>query len=90
LEKSRITFQLSIERNYHIFYQIMTPAYPRYWEITQLGQDPNPADYFFIAQGVLTVAGMDDKEEMTNTDVALDTLGFGQGEFLDQGENLKN
>ena len=30
----------------------------------ELGQNPNPGDYFFCAQGVLTVAGMDDKEEM--------------------------
>merc|ERR1712142_38190 len=31
-----------------------------------------------IAQGVLTVAGMDDAEEMRATDTALDTLGFSQ------------
>merc|ERR1719228_1838955 len=35
-----------------------------------------PGDYFYLAQGVLTVAGMDDAEEMVATDTALDTLGF--------------
>jgi len=80
LEKSRITFQLAIERNYHIFYQIMTKAYPHYWPMCALGDDPNPADYWFIAQGVLTVAGMDDAEEMRATDTAFDTLGFAQDE----------
>jgi len=78
LEKSRITFQLEIERNYHIFYQLMTDAYPKYWEMCLLGDKPFPGDYFFLAQGVLTVAGMDDAEEMRATDTALDTLGFSQ------------
>merc|ERR1711931_468477 len=78
LEKSRITFQLEIERNYHIFYQLMTDAYPKYWELCKLGDKPFPGDYFYIAQGVLTVAGMDDAEEMRATDTALDTLGFNQ------------
>ena len=78
LEKSRITFQLEIERNYHIFYQIMTDAYTHYWEMCLLGDKPFPGDYFFISQGVLTVAGMDDAEEMRATDTALDTLGFNQ------------
>ena len=80
MEKSRITFQLEIERNYHIFYQLMTDAYPKYWEMCLLGDKPHPGDYFFISQGVLTVAGMDDAEEMRATDTAFDTLGFSQPE----------
>ena len=64
LEKSRITFQLAIERNYHIFYQLMSERYPHYHEQFLLGKKPNPADFFFISQGVLTVQGIDDVEEM--------------------------
>merc|ERR1712002_1123494 len=80
LEKSRITFQLEIERNYHIFYQIMTDAYPHYHAMCGLSAKPDPGTFYFISQGVLTVAGMDDAEEMRATDTALDTLGFSQPE----------
>jgi len=78
LEKSRITFQLEIERNYHIFYQFMSPFNTKYHDMALLGQNPDPGLFFFISQGVLTVAGMDDKEEMQMTDEAFDTLGFSQ------------
>jgi len=80
LEKSRITFQLEIERNYHIFYQIMTDAYPKYHSMCGLAAKPDPGSFYFISQGVLTVAGMDDAEEMRATDMAFDTLGFSQPE----------
>jgi len=80
LEKSRITFQLEIERNYHIFYQIMTDAYPKYHSMCGLAAKPDPGAFYFISQGVLTVAGMDDAEEMRATDMAFDTLGFSQPE----------
>ena len=56
----------------------MTDAYPKYWELCKLGDKPFPGDYYFLAQGVLTVAGMDDAEEMRATDEALDILGFQQ------------
>ncbi|XP_052774021.1 myosin heavy chain, striated muscle-like isoform X10 [Mya arenaria] len=74
LEKSRVTFQQSAERNYHIFYQMLSPACPKYHETCLVS--PDPGLYNFINQGVLTVDGIDDVEEMKLTDEAFDVLGF--------------
>jgi myosin heavy chain 6/7 len=74
LEKNRVTFQLAQERNYHIFYQLLSPAIPSIHELI-LAQ-PDPALYGYINQGCLTVDGIDDVEEMNATDNAFDVLGF--------------
>ncbi|XP_045214005.2 myosin heavy chain, striated muscle-like isoform X1 [Mercenaria mercenaria] len=78
LEKSRVTYQQSAERNYHIFYQMLTPAFPKYHEMCLMS--PDPGLFSFINQGVLTVDGIDDVEEMKATDDAYDVLGFSQDE----------
>ena len=35
----------------------MTNAYPQYHAMCLLGAKPDPGSYYFISQGVLTVAG---------------------------------
>ncbi|XP_056602767.1 myosin heavy chain, fast skeletal muscle-like [Triplophysa dalaica] len=74
LEKSRVTFQLSDERGYHIFYQMMTNHKPELIEMTLL--TTNPYDFPMCSQGHITVASIDDKEELVATDTAIDILGF--------------
>ncbi|XP_066561740.1 myosin heavy chain, fast skeletal muscle [Amia ocellicauda] len=74
LEKSRVTFQLSDERSYHIFYQIMTNHKPEL--IDMLLITTNPYDFPMISQGQISVASIDDKEELVATDTAIDILGF--------------
>ncbi|XP_046579044.1 myosin heavy chain, striated muscle-like [Haliotis rubra] len=74
LEKSRVTYQQSVERNYHIFYQMLCGALPSVTE-TILAK-PDAGLFTFINQGVLTVNGIDDVEEMKMTDAAFDVLGF--------------
>ncbi|KAM3864174.1 myosin heavy chain, fast skeletal muscle-like [Diretmus argenteus] len=74
LEKSRVTFQLSEERSYHIFYQIMTGHKAELIEILLIST--NPYDFPMISQGQITVASIDDKEELMATDTAIDILGF--------------
>nr|XP_015194645.1 PREDICTED: myosin-7-like [Lepisosteus oculatus] len=78
LEKSRVTFQLKSERDYHIFYQILSQKKPELLEMLLITN--NPYDYTYISQGETTVASIDDAEELMATDSAFDVLGFTQEE----------
>ncbi|NXF78764.1 MYH6 protein, partial [Sclerurus mexicanus] len=70
LEKSRVIFQLKAERNYHIFYQILSNKKPELLEMLLVTS--NPYDYGYVSQGEVTVASIDDAEEL----LAFDVLGF--------------
>ncbi|KAM4624399.1 myosin-7-like isoform 2-T2 [Polymixia lowei] len=78
LEKSRVTYQLKAERDYHIFYQILSQQKPELLEMLLITN--NPYDYPFISQGETTVASINDSEELIATDDAFDVLGFTQEE----------
>uniref|UniRef100_A0A7N6FI90 Myosin-7 n=1 Tax=Anabas testudineus TaxID=64144 RepID=A0A7N6FI90_ANATE len=78
LEKSRVIFQLKAERDYHIFYQILSNKKPEVLEMLLITN--NPYDYAFISQGETQVASIDDAEELMATDNAFDVLGFTQEE----------
>ncbi|XP_038013043.1 myosin-3-like isoform X2 [Motacilla alba alba] len=80
LEKSRVTFQLKAERSYHIFYQILSNKKPELLEMLLV--TANPYDYPFISQGQISVASIDDQEELVATDAAIDTLGFSSDERM--------
>ncbi|XP_077044473.1 myosin-3-like isoform X2 [Agelaius phoeniceus] len=80
LEKSRVTFQLKAERSYHIFYQILSNKKPELLEMLLV--TANPYDYPFISQGQISVASIDDQEELLATDAAIDTLGFSPDERM--------
>ncbi|KAG8128967.1 hypothetical protein E2320_016372 [Naja naja] len=78
LEKSRVTFQLKAERSYHIFYQIMSNQKPELIEMLLIST--NPYDFLFVSQGEITVASINDQEELMATDSAIDILGFNSDE----------
>ncbi|XP_068593952.1 myosin-7-like [Cebidichthys violaceus] len=78
LEKSRVTFQLKAERDYHIFYQILSNKKPELLEMLLITN--NPYDYAFISQGETQVTSIDDAVELIATDDAFDVLGFTQEE----------
>ncbi|XP_060521427.1 myosin heavy chain, muscle isoform X46 [Cylas formicarius] len=81
LEKARVISQQSLERSYHIFYQIMSGSVPGVKEMCFLSNDLK--DYYYVAQGKLTIPNVDDGEEFTLTDQAFDILGFTQEEKND-------
>uniref|UniRef100_A0A0A9WS97 Myosin heavy chain, muscle n=2 Tax=Lygus hesperus TaxID=30085 RepID=A0A0A9WS97_LYGHE len=81
LEKARVISQQTLERSYHIFYQMMSGAVKGVKEYCLLSNNIN--DYNFVAQGKTSIAGVDDGEEMIITDQAFDILGFTKQEKED-------
>ncbi|KAL6426836.1 hypothetical protein ACFW04_009267 [Cataglyphis niger] len=78
LEKARVISQQSLERSYHIFYQMMSGSVKGLKDMCLLSN--NIHDYYFVSQGKTTIPGLDDGEELLVTDQAFDVLGFTQEE----------
>ncbi|XP_044596095.1 myosin heavy chain, muscle isoform X10 [Cotesia glomerata] len=78
LEKARVISQQTLERSYHIFYQMMSGSVKGLKEMCCLSD--NITDYYFVSQGKTTIPGVDDGEECQLTDQAFDVLGFTQQE----------
>ncbi|KXJ68998.1 hypothetical protein RP20_CCG000603 [Aedes albopictus] len=78
LEKARVISQQTLERSYHIFYQMMSGSVKGLKEMCFLSNDIY--DYHNVAQGKVTIPNVDDGEECRLTDEAFDILGFTQDE----------
>ncbi|KAJ7580993.1 myosin 5 [Mycena floridula] len=77
LERSRIVFQPTTERNYHIFYQLCAGVPLK--ERKELGLDTDINKFLFLKQGgpsSTPIAGVDDAEEFRSTQTALSTVGI--------------
>ncbi|XP_018057341.1 PREDICTED: myosin heavy chain, muscle isoform X24 [Atta colombica] len=78
LEKARVISQQTLERSYHIFYQMMSGSVKGLKDICLLSN--NIHDYVNVSQGKTTIPNVDDGEECLLTDQAFDVLGFTQEE----------
>merc|ERR1719494_1723586 len=81
LEKARVISQQSLERSYHIFYEMMSDKVSAIKPMCELSNDIY--DYHFVSQGKVTVPSIDDGEDMEFCDTAFNTLGFSQPEIDD-------
>lgn len=79
LEKSRVVHQVTGERNFHIFYQLLRGADASFMK--QLHLSSQPTDYLYLNQShVNSISSMDDVKEYRATQLAMDVIGFDEDE----------
>ncbi|BEI98501.1 hypothetical protein CcaverHIS631_0308000 [Cutaneotrichosporon cavernicola] len=77
LERSRLVYQPETERNYHIFYQLLSGAPSK--ERKDLSLPMDPQQFAYLAGGgpsSSTIPGVDDSKEFRDTQEALSTVGI--------------
>lgn len=76
LERSRLVYQPETERNYHIFYQLLSGLPPS--DLKSMGLE-DASNFFYLNQGgsaSATIKGVNDAEDFEATQKALDTVGI--------------
>ncbi|KAF9925847.1 Myosin type-2 heavy chain 1 [Linnemannia zychae] len=74
LERSRLVYQPELERNYHIFYQLVAGAPPS--EKKELDLQSIQQFHYLKQGGVQTINGVDDAAEFEITQRSLSTIGI--------------
>merc|ERR1719446_1971574 len=81
LEKARVISQQAAERSYHIFYEMMSDKIPMVKPTAMLSD--NIYDYHYVSQGKVTVASIDDGEDMEFCHNGFQILGFAESEVTE-------
>lgn len=79
LEKSRVVNNSVNERNYHIFYQLLTGLSDQV--LKSLGLTRSPHDYQYLKNGNAIVPGVDDKQEFKKLIQSFDILGVSDSDY---------
>ena len=74
LERTRVSVAPKLERNYHVFYMLLSGGTAEEKRSRELGG--GPADYAMLKGGMAKVEGMDDAEEWRVMVGAMKELGF--------------